>query len=104
MSQNTDRNPSALLIGRLSGVLASLIVLAGCQTYQSQTMGISQATKAGNLAAAVAQIDQQAKSNTGSKDELIYRLEQGAILRQAGLAEPSMVPDFRPPVAAPKMG
>jgi hypothetical protein len=87
-----------------SGALAFLLLLAGCQTYESQTQGVAQANKAGSLASAVAQVDQQAKSNTGSKDELIYRLEQGATLRSAALAEPSLVPDIRPPLPAPKKG
>ena len=47
-----------------SGALAFLLLLAGCQTYESQTQGVAQANKAGSLASAVAQVDQQAKSNT----------------------------------------
>ena len=63
-----------------------------------------QATKAGSLAVAIAQADQQAKSATGSKDELIFTLEQGATLRTAALADVSAVPDIRPPQPAPKNG
>lgn len=85
------------------GALA-LLLLAGCQTYQQETQQFTSSTKSGSFASAVIQIDKQAAGSAGSKDELVYRLEQGATLRSAGLADPSLVPDIRPPVAAPKAG
>ncbi len=91
-------------MGRVSSALALLLLLAGCQTYEAQTEGLAQANKAGSLGSAVVQADQQAKAGAGSKDELIFRLEQGAVLRTAGLADPTQVPDIRPPAPEPKKG
>jgi len=91
-------------IGRVAGALAILLALAGCATYEAQTQTRVQATKSGSFASAVIQADQQAKASTGSKDELIFRLEQGAVLRSAALADAATVPDIRPPQAAPKKG
>ena len=83
-----------------------LLLAAGCQTYQQQTAEFTAESKAGSLAAAVATINKKADASKGSKDEIIWRLEQGATLRSAALADPSMVPP--PPVAqaadAPKAG
>jgi hypothetical protein len=69
-----------------------LLLAAGCQTYQQQTAGFTTATKTGSLAAAVATINQKAAASKGSKDEIVWRLEQGATLRSAALADPSLVP------------
>jgi hypothetical protein len=91
-------------IGRVAGAFAILLALAGCATYEAQTQTRVQATKAGSFASAVIQADQQAKASTGSKDELIFRLEQGAILRSAALADADTVPDIRLPQPAPKKG
>ena len=89
-------------MGRISSALALLLLLAGCQTYEAQTAGLAQATKAGSISSAVVQADHQAQANVGSKDELIFRLEQGAVLRTAGFADPTAVPDIRPPASDPK--
>ena len=86
------------------GALALLLVFAGCQTYESQTQQFTQSTKSGSLVTAVTEIDKQVVANTGHKDELIFRLEQGATLRTAALANPAEVPDIRPPLVAPKKG
>lgn len=96
--------PGQLLIGRIWIALAVLLLLSGCQSYDQQTTQFTSATKAGSFAAAVIQIDKQAAKSAGSKDELVYRLEQGATLHAAALAEPTMVPDIRPPVAPAKTG
>lgn len=89
---------------QIVGTFAVLFLLAGCQTYQQQTQDFTTSTKSGGFAAAVIQIDKQAAGSAGTKDELVYRLEQGATLRSAALADPTIVPDIRPPVAAPKKG
>ncbi len=86
------------LFGRTGGALALLLVMAGCQTYEQQTQQFTQATRSGSLAAAVVQIDRQADSSKGNKDEILYRLEQGATLRAASMADPADVP--APPMAA----
>ncbi len=54
--------------------------------------------------AAIPQIEQQAAKATGGKDEIVYRLEQGATLWTATLAEPEMLPSIVPPAAAAKPG
>lgn len=100
----TSIYPISRRVSQVAGAFALLFLLAGCQTYESQTQGLAQANKSGSLASAVAQADQQAKASVGSKDELIHRLEQGATLRTASLANPTLVPDIRPPQPAPKKG
>lgn len=77
--------------------LAGLLLLTGCQTYSEQARGFAEAVKGGDLAAAVAAIDRQADRGAGTKDEVIYRLEQGATLRAAALAGPAiMAPEGEP--------
>lgn len=90
--------------GRVAGALTLLLLVAGCQTYEQTNQQFTQSTKSGSLVTAVTQIDKQVASSAGSKDELLYRLEQGATLRSAALADASMVPDIRPPAVAPKKG
>jgi len=80
--------------------LAALF-LAGCQTYQQQSSALTQSSRMGGVAAAVAAADKKAESAKGSKDEIIWRLEQGAALRNAALADVSQVPPPPPPPAAP---
>ncbi len=91
-------------IGWIAGGFAMLFALTGCATYETQTQTRLQATKAGNFASAVSQADQQAKASTGSKDELVFRFEQGATLRSAALADTATVPDIRSPQPVPKKG
>ena len=98
---------SSTLTGRfglIAGLTALLFAFSGCATYESQTQGRVQATKAGSLGSAIVQADQQAKSATGSKDEIIFRLEQGTTLRTAALSDLTGLPDIRPPQPAPKKG
>jgi len=81
---------------QLAGFASTLLLLAGCASYDQQTAAVSQSNKAGDLASAVAAVDRQAAGKDNSKDEIIFRLEQGTVLRTAALAEPTQVPDFRP--------
>ncbi len=83
--------------------LASLaaLFLAGCQTYQQQSSALTQSSRMGGVAAAVAAADKKAESAKGSKDEIIWRLEQGVALRNAALADVSQVAPPPPPPAAP---
>ncbi len=83
----------------------ALLLLAGCATYQEQSRDFAQSTKSGSFAAAVASIDKKAESARGSKDEIVWRLEQGASLRAAAMADPSLVPPPpAPAVPAPQPG
>jgi hypothetical protein len=86
-----------------AGAIA-LLLLAGCASYDQQTAQFTQSTKTGGLASAVVEIDKQVQANAGKKDELIYRLEQGATLWSAAMAEPTAVPDIRPAPAPAKKG
>jgi hypothetical protein len=88
-------------IGQIAGALA-LLLLAGCASYDQQTAQFTASTKTGSFASAVVEIDKQVMANAGKKDELIYRLEQGATMFSAALADPTAVPDIRPPVVPAK--
>ena len=75
-----------------------LLLLSGCQTYKSKSEDLLSAYRYGNIASAVAAADREAADKAGGKDELLWRLEQGSILRTAVLADPAQLP---PPVIAP---
>ncbi|MBI2518053.1 MAG: hypothetical protein HYV95_14205 [Opitutae bacterium] len=68
-----------------------MLVLTGCQTYSEQTRGFAESLRGGDLPAAVDEIDRQANRSAGTKDEVVYRLEQGATLRAAALAGPAVM-------------
>lgn len=55
----------------------------GCKTYQQQNKVILH-WRQGDLTNAIAQAKIQADKNTDDKDTVIWRLEQGAVLRAAG--------------------
>lgn len=69
-----------------SVALPLFLSLTGCQTYTERTQSRDEALRTGNIAAAVAQADKDAEKNAGTKDAILFRLEQGAILRSAALA------------------
>ncbi len=66
--------------------LAAVIALTGCQTYTSKTQDRDEAVRSGDIATALAKAEKDAESNQNNKDTILYRLEQGAILRSAALA------------------
>jgi uncharacterized protein len=76
----------------------TLLLLAGCQTYQQQSSGLASSFRSADIASAVASTDREAAAKTGSKDEILWKLEQGATLRTAALADPSLLP---PPAIDP---
>lgn len=83
--------------GRAAFSAGLLLWLAGCQTYSEQTRSFAEAIRGGDLPTAVAEIDRQAEHRAGTKDEVVYRLEQGAALRTAALAGPAiMAPESEP--------
>ncbi len=92
-----------LRAAQVAGAFA-LLLLAGCASYDQQTAQFAATTKTGNAGSAVIEIDKQVAANAGKKDELIYRLEQGATMMSAALSDPSSVPDIRPPVVPAKKG
>lgn len=69
-----------------ASLLLAALALTGCQTYTQQTATRDAAVRSGDLATAVAQADRDAERNKDNKDTILYRLEQGIILRSAALA------------------
>jgi uncharacterized protein len=72
------RKPWPLLLAAMVGLLAT-----GCKTYQQQNQVI-QYWHQGNLQKAVAEATKKADENANNKDTVIWKLEQGAVLRANG--------------------
>lgn len=62
---------------------------AGCASYNVQTQKTSQSYELGNMQAAASQISAEADKRGEGKDAVVWRLEQGAVLRAAGKLEDS---------------
>src|SRR6185312_7142818 len=60
--------------------------------------------QSGNISAALNTVDKEAAANATSKDAVLWRLEQGATLRTAALADPGAVPAIAAPVTPPQAG
>ena len=60
--------------------------------------------QSGNISAALNTVDKEAASNANSKDAILWRLEQGATLRTAALADPGAVPAIAAPATPPQAG
>jgi uncharacterized protein len=73
----------SLLFAGIIGALAT-----GCTTYQQQNKVIL-CWQQGNLTNAVAEATKMANANADNKDTVIWRLEQGAVLRANGQYEDS---------------
>ena len=73
----------------LLALAVCLIFLSGCSTYNQQSAALANAWDAGNADAAVAAVSLKAEKSTGDKDELLWRLEQGAVLSAVGNIEGS---------------
>jgi len=73
----------SLLLAAVTGLLAT-----GCKTYQEQNKVI-QHWQRGDLTNAVVEASRMADKNAGNKDAVIWRLEQGAVLRANGQYEDS---------------
>ncbi len=72
-----------LLLVAVTGLLAT-----GCQTYQQQNKTIVN-WRQGNITNAVAEATQMAHAHAGGKDDIIWRLEEGTVLRANGQYEAS---------------
>ncbi len=81
------------------GGAALVLLVTGCQTYQQQSSSLTTSFRSSNIAVAVATVDKSAKDHEGGKDEILWKLEQGATLRTAALADPAQLPP--PRVEAP---
>jgi hypothetical protein len=75
-AQKTCLRP--LLSAAVIGLLAT-----GCRTYEQQNRVI-QSWHQGNLPSAAAEATKMADQNANNKDAIVWRLEQGAVLRGAG--------------------
>lgn len=73
----------SLFIAAILGVLVT-----GCQTYQQQNHVINYWQRA-NLTNAVTEAAKKADANANNKDAIIWRLEEGAVLRANGQYEDS---------------
>lgn len=67
--------------------LLSIILASGCQSYQNVSADRDAAVRAGDYKAAAEQANRDAEKNKDNKDTILYRLEQGSILRAASIAE-----------------
>ncbi|MBC8040422.1 MAG: hypothetical protein H7Y06_07770, partial [Opitutaceae bacterium] len=87
-------------LAQLSLGSALVLLFAGCQTYQKQSADLANSFRSSSIASAVANADKEAEAKAGGKDELLWRLEQGATLRMASLADSTELPP--PPPVIPK--
>jgi hypothetical protein len=74
-----------VFLAGIAGILAT-----GCQTYEQQNKIIAH-WQQGDLTNAVAEAKVVADKNVNNKDAIIWRLEEGAVLRAAGLYADSNV-------------
>lgn len=75
---NLIKSFQMVCLAAVAGLLAT-----GCQTYKQQNKAIL-FWQQGNVNAAVAEAKKNADDNANNKDAIIWRLEQGAVLRAAG--------------------
>ena len=67
-------------------LLVAVLLLSGCQTYTEKSASLDYNFRVrGDLPGAVAEIDKAAPKKNNDRDGILYRLEQGAILRAAAL-------------------
>jgi hypothetical protein len=83
--------------------LAILLLGAGCQTHEKQTALITEQRNSGNLFGVITETNKRADEQAGKRDEVVWRLEQGATLRVAALADASKVPPIVDPKKQPKL-
>jgi len=84
-----------LLAGSASLLL--ITVASPAALFKKSNAGFTSSYQSGNIAAALAAVDKEATSNATSKDAILWRLEQGTILRTAALTEPGAVPAIGDP-------
>jgi uncharacterized protein len=78
-----EKFAKSLAVAALAGLLGT-----GCQTYQQQNK-VVQFWRQGNVPAAAVEAQKQADENAGNRNAIIWRLEEGAVLRAAGKFEDS---------------
>lgn len=82
-------------------VSGGLLALAGCETYTLSTAGRDSAVRSGSIERAVQIADLDAEKHKSGNDAVLYRLEQGSILRQAALAGIAAPMDLASPTPGP---
>ncbi|MFA6962104.1 MAG: hypothetical protein WC205_15220 [Opitutaceae bacterium] len=85
---------------QLAAGSALILFVSGCQTYQQQSADLATSFRSASIASAVASADKEAAAKAGGRDEILWRLEQGATLRMASLADATQLPP--PPIVPPK--
>lgn len=71
-------------------MVLQLLLCTGCRTYATKTEGVRQAWRSGQTDLAIKEFTSRAESNSNGRDEVIWRLEQGAALRAARRYEESI--------------
>jgi uncharacterized protein len=82
MCSQTPRRSFALA----SAAVASLLFLAGCQTHTQQAADFAQSWRTANLATAADEVGKKVAKHLDDGDTIIWRLEQGGVLRTEALA------------------
>lgn len=67
----------------------ALCLSVGCASYNKQAKYISQSWESGNFQSAAERVSAEAQKRKNTGDAVVWRLEQGAILRAAGQLEAS---------------
>jgi hypothetical protein len=83
--------------------LGVILFGAGCQTHEKQTAVLTEHKNQGNLMGLISETNKRADEQAGKRDEVVWRLEQGATLRVAALADASKVPPIVDPKKQPKL-
>jgi hypothetical protein len=60
------------------------LLATGCSTYQQQNQGVYTDWQRGDLTNAIVEVTKKVQDNSNNKDAIIWRLEQGAVLRANG--------------------
>lgn len=68
---------------------AVFAVLGGCRTYDQKMRDVQRDYRAGNYVQAADQVAKLSEANRGSRDELIWTLEEAALMRNAGRLDES---------------
>jgi hypothetical protein len=90
----------------LAGTASLLVVTATSQAalFTKSASDFSGTYRSGNIPAALNSVAKEAAGNATSKDAILWRLEQGATLRTAAMADPGAVPAIADPASAPQAG
>mgnify|MGYP001555267915 CR=1 FL=1 len=103
MSPSPDSRPLHRRLA-LASLALTAAALTGCQTYTAQTAEQDTAVRTGSVAAAVDIANKRADAEKNTVNTVVVRLEQGAILRQAALANIPYTPPPAPPAPAANLG